>query len=181
MRDEVQYSMISTNKRMKAYCSEPLSHIENYQEAMNDPTRTWVIHHRKEIDNGVFRTPGELIENGMYWHRPASELIFLTKSEHSRIHLQNPEIRAKMSSSMKGRKLPPVPDERKARIRNSLSDKCKPVVMSRDGVETTFQSIRMATAWCRENGYPKAAPIAIKVVCRGVKKSAYGAKWRFKE
>ena len=173
--------MISTHKRMKAYCSEPLSHIENYQEAMNDPTQTWVLHHRNEIDNGVFRTPSELMANGMYWHRPASELIFLTRAAHNHIHLQNPETRAKITAGMIGRKLPPVPEERKARIRNSLSEKCKPVVMIRGGVETTFQSIRMATAWCRENGYPKAVPIGIKVVCRGVKKSAYGAKWRFKE
>ena len=173
--------MISTHQRMKDYCSEPLSHIENYQEAMNDPTQTWVLHHRNEIDNGVFRTPSELMADGMYWNRPASELIFLTRAMHNHIHLQNPTSRAKFHGNNAGKRLPPHSSERKAKIRNALRDKCKPVVMIRDGVETTFMSIKMAASWCRENGYPKAAPIAIKVVCRGLKNTAYGAKWRFKE
>ena len=28
-----RHKMISTHQRMKAYCSEPLSHIENYDKA----------------------------------------------------------------------------------------------------------------------------------------------------
>lgn len=44
----------------------------------------WDCHHRKETDEGL--SVAELIEQGLYWNRPASELIFLTRSEHMRLH-----------------------------------------------------------------------------------------------
>ena len=67
-------------------CSEDISLIENYQEAVSDDTQIWHCHHRGEIlPCGVF-SQHDLKKFGLYWHRPASELIFLTPSEHHRIH-----------------------------------------------------------------------------------------------
>lgn len=74
------------------YCCEDLSNIENYELAKADPTpNKWCIHHRDEckvLPSGivVIRTMKELIENGRYYNCPANELIFLTHSEHWKLH-----------------------------------------------------------------------------------------------
>lgn len=72
--------------KVKRYCREPLENIENYEAAINDTENIWHCHHRLETDKGISRD--ELITLGLYYDRPASELIFLTKSEHHRIHIQ---------------------------------------------------------------------------------------------
>ena len=41
--------MISENYA-KSYCSEEISLIENYQEAIADKEKMWDIHHRRECD-----------------------------------------------------------------------------------------------------------------------------------
>lgn len=68
-------------KRWQEYCSEDLSNIENYDKAIKDP-ENYVIHHR----NGENTSREELVAHEMYKNRPARELIFLTKSEHSSLH-----------------------------------------------------------------------------------------------
>lgn len=71
---------------IKVYCSEPLERIENYEEAVNDKDHKWECHHRLEIQ-GQFRNSKELlIRCGMYWHVPASQLIFLRSDEHRKLH-----------------------------------------------------------------------------------------------
>lgn len=71
-------------KRANKYCNEDISLIENYEQAVNNKTQIWDCHHRKETDEGLSKA--ELIKQGLYWNRPASELIFLTRSEHMRLH-----------------------------------------------------------------------------------------------
>lgn len=68
----------------KRYCCEDISLIENYDKAVNDTTQTWQIHHKLEIELNKKRD--ELIKMGLYYHRPASELIFLTIGDHRRVH-----------------------------------------------------------------------------------------------
>ena len=72
----------------KLYCSEDISFIENYREAIADQTRTWDIHHLRECDeNGrTLFTKKQLIENNLYYKRPASELMFVTRLMHSKLH-----------------------------------------------------------------------------------------------
>ena len=72
----------------KKYCSDDISLIENYHEAIADQKRMWDIHHRKECDeNGrTLFTKKQLIEMNLYYHRPASELIFVTRSMHWKMH-----------------------------------------------------------------------------------------------
>lgn len=66
-----------------------LTKIENYASAVHDNFIGWSIHHRLEVnDDG---TPNmsrdDLILANLYYFRPASELIFLTRSEHSKLHM----------------------------------------------------------------------------------------------
>lgn len=74
-------------KGIKYLCSEYWN-IENYEQAVNDETQIWDCHHRLEIDeNGKTKySRKNLIDNGIYYYRPAEELIFLTKNEHRLLH-----------------------------------------------------------------------------------------------
>lgn len=75
-------------KIAKSYCSDEISLIENYHEAIADEERRWEIHHRKECDSEgrTLFTMKQLIEMGLYFRRPASELIFVTRSMHWKMH-----------------------------------------------------------------------------------------------
>ena len=66
------------------YCCEDLSLIENYEQAINDKENKWDCHHRLETDLKL--SANELKARNMYYNRPASELIFLTHTEHTKIH-----------------------------------------------------------------------------------------------
>lgn len=84
------------NKSMFAFCiSEEIEEIENYKVAKENDFKGWCIHHRLETHNSdgkkriVNLTVEELKELDMYFNRPAKELIFLTRSEHSKLHKQN--------------------------------------------------------------------------------------------
>lgn len=73
------------------YCREPIENIENYALAVADIEHEWVLHHRDEVHvlpSGMVarRSKRELIENGRYYGCPASELIFLERREHAKLH-----------------------------------------------------------------------------------------------
>lgn len=76
--------MIS-DKQVRRYCCEEMSKIENYEVARNSNER-WDCHHRGEILPCGRFSPKDLVKFDLYWHRPASELIFLPHSEHQRMH-----------------------------------------------------------------------------------------------
>ena len=61
--------------------------IENYQEAVNDTTQLWVIHHRRELQDGfcIWKAE-ELVKIGQYYHREPDELIFMKLSDHISMH-----------------------------------------------------------------------------------------------
>ena len=65
------------------YCREPVENITGYKEAISNPGR-YVCHHLNEL---TF-TREELIKMNMYYHRPASELRIMTRSEHQKWHLK---------------------------------------------------------------------------------------------
>ena len=75
----------------KQYCKEP-EKIENFEKAKVDDFVGWHCHHRLQTwtSDGKRRavdiTAAELIALGMYYNRPADELIFLTESEHNSLH-----------------------------------------------------------------------------------------------
>ena len=75
--------MINLNQANK-YCSDDVSLIENYNEAINSD-KQYVCHHKNGIT--LNKSITELKELGLYFNRPANELIFLEISEHKRLHM----------------------------------------------------------------------------------------------
>lgn len=77
--------MISKDKA-KHYCKDDISLIENYQQAIEDK-EMWVVHHRLELKCPMYKpSSSELIVFGLYYDRPASELIFMKSSDHRALH-----------------------------------------------------------------------------------------------
>ena len=89
------------------YCKNYQS-IENYEKAKADNFKGWHCHHRLETytSDGERRlvdiTQKELKALGMYYNRPAEELIFLTTREHNAFKEGKPksdETRRKMKGN----------------------------------------------------------------------------------
>ena len=75
---------------VKKFCKD-FTKIENYEKAIADKAQTWHCHHRIElIATGavVDSTKQDLIDWGIYYNRPANELIFLTQAEHTALHMK---------------------------------------------------------------------------------------------
>ena len=99
----------------KCYC-DTIENVENYEKALEDDFKGWHCHHRLETHTSdgerrlVDISMDELVALDMYYHRPASELIFMTTLEHKRLHLKgkphSEEMRKKMSEAMKGKPSP---------------------------------------------------------------------------
>ena len=81
----VFYIMINEYNATK-YCRADLSLIENYDKAIADTTQTWDCHHRGEILPCGRFSIDDLKKFGLYYKRPASELIFLTLFAHRQLH-----------------------------------------------------------------------------------------------
>lgn len=93
-------------KSSYSFCREDIALIENYDKAIADNTQTWICHHRLEVQGKSIMGVQDLINRGLYYNRPACELIFLTPSQHSTLHNANrkPETFQKISRKMKGNK-----------------------------------------------------------------------------
>ncbi len=111
-------------KRIILFCKD-FTKIENYQLAVLDETQIWECHHKKEIEENKSRE--QLIKEGLYYNRPPEELIFLTESEHTKLHHTgkiswnkggslSEEHKRKISESLKGKKRPPMSEEWKRKM-----------------------------------------------------------------
>lgn len=122
-------------RQAKKFCKDDISKIENYDKAIADTTQTWHIHHRLELtlDGEFAHSMEELKRLGMYYKRPYFELIFLTKSEHHRLHKEdenNPMYgrqhsiytKRKMSESRKGENNPLYGKHHSEETRKKMSD-----------------------------------------------------------
>lgn len=101
-------------KNVKGYCKD-YTKIENYKEAVADTTQIWDCHHKLElVKTGavVDTTKKDLIDWGIYYNRPADELIFLTRADHYILHNKgkshkgkphSEEWKREHSEAMKGR------------------------------------------------------------------------------
>ena len=91
-------------RTVKEFCKD-YTQIENYEEAINDKTETWICHH---ILGEILRRE-QLIAHDFYYDVPSCMLKFVTKAEHNKIHKPNKgihhteETRRKMSESHKGK------------------------------------------------------------------------------
>ena len=102
-------------KQVKRFCKD-YTLIENYEEAVNDKTRTWVCHHIL----GEILTSEQLKDHDFYYDVPPCLLKFVTPSEHRRLHNKGrtgkkhpfygkrhtEETRKKISESLKGENNP---------------------------------------------------------------------------
>ena len=75
--------MIRRRDKVKRYCSEDISLIENYKEAISSP-ELYDCHHKDEID--LKMTAKELKTIDRYFNVPAERLIFIKHDEHARLH-----------------------------------------------------------------------------------------------
>jgi hypothetical protein len=79
------------SKSVKRFCKD-YTNIENYDKAMGDLNVTWECHHRLELESTgglVDLTTQGLKDFGLYYNRPADELIFLKPDEHRRLHMSS--------------------------------------------------------------------------------------------
>ena len=94
----------------KCYC-DIIENVENYEKAEKVNFKGWHCHHRLETHNSdgerrlVDITAKELIALEMYYNRPATELIFLTSTEHNRLHRKGKKMPA-ISAAKKGKHSP---------------------------------------------------------------------------
>ena len=110
---------------VKKFCKD-FKKIENYEKAVNDTTQTWACHHRLETHNSdgekrlVDIARKELIALGMYYDRPSEELIFLTITEHAKLHRKgkqhSEETKKKISEAREGKKREPFSEEWKRKL-----------------------------------------------------------------
>lgn len=126
--------------KFKRYCKD-YENIENYEKALADNFKNWDCHHRK----GEYISKNELVALGLYFDRPANELIFLPSSEHISLHKKGKtyfkgkhhteETKKKQSEAKKGEKNPNygkhtwnkgIPQSEEHRKKNSESHKGKP-------------------------------------------------------
>lgn len=107
--------------KFEKFCKD-YENIENYENAAADDFKGWNCHHKK----GVEFTQKELISLGMYYNRPAEELIFLTLAEHASLHmkgkLKSAETKKKMSEAQKGH---PVSEKTKKKLSEMNKGKWK--------------------------------------------------------
>ena len=112
----------------KSYCSEPLDKIEHYEEASAEDFAGWCIHHRLEIQpDGTRVSAKELIDQNLYYGRPASELVFMRNGEHSYLHNKDKVISAKTRQKIaEARKGKAISAEHRKKISEALSGENNP-------------------------------------------------------
>ena len=117
-------------RNFKIYCKD-YTNIENYENAAADNFKDWDCHHRLETHTSdgerrlVDITQKELQALGMYYNRPASELIFMKHGEHSSLHKPSDDTKNKMSETMKGENNPMYGKHLSEETKNKLSEELK--------------------------------------------------------
>lgn len=156
----------------RRYCCDDICKIENYAEAVSD-SKMWDLHHRAETDEVLSKR--ELKAQDRYWKRPASELVFLTKSAHMQLHfdagtMENQRKAARKAWAETGRK------NGAANGRKGAQKQSKPVLQfTKDGTFVKeWLSIREIK---RQLGFHAGH---ICDCCNGRLKSAHGFVWRCK-
>lgn len=93
IEQEKAYSQKYKKEIVRQYCIIGQDEkIENYEKAKSENFKGWCRHHRLEThtSEGIRRnidiTPQELKALGMYYNRPASELIYMRNGEHTTLH-----------------------------------------------------------------------------------------------
>ena len=172
--------MIS-EKYAKTFCCEDLSLIENYGLAINDTTQMWECHHRGEVLPCGRFSRDDLKKFGLYFYRPASELIFLTPTAHRQLHKKGvprgpmSEANKKaISEAKKGVQRGPLSEEHKKAIGEANSKKILQFTKSGEFIRE-WPSIREASKQLKINRGN------ICSCCNEKLKSAGGFIWKYPE
>lgn len=147
----------------KRFCSEHLSNIEVYVEMLNSDDK-WCVHHKLEISEGKSRA--QLMKECLYFDRPADELVFMTVSEHRRLHMLN------------------LRDETKEKLKKNRSKKRGKYKKRTDNKRPVVQLDRFGKKvkkWECEYDAEKYGfhQPAISACCRGKQKYHKGFKWMY--
>lgn len=133
----------------KSYCSEPLDKIEHYEEALAENFKGWCMHHRLEIQpDGKIVSMQELKDKGLYYDRPASELIFMRNGEHSYLHNKDKhpsaETRKKIAESKRGENNPRamLGKHHSEETRQKISEALKGMTLSEEHRKKLSESCR---------------------------------------
>lgn len=165
----------------KKFCCEDLRLIENYELAVNDTTQTWDCHHRGEVLPCGRFSRDDLKKFGLYYKRPASELIFLTHSEHRRLHAKGvprPDLKGIPLSEAHKKA---ISDSKKDVPRSEATKKAIGEARSKKVLQLT-KSGEFIRKW------PSAKEAELQLVisqssickcCNGKLKSAGGFVWRY--
>lgn len=159
----------------KLYCSEDISLIENYHQAIADEEKMWDIHHRRECDeNGrTLFTKKQLIEMNLYFNRPAEELIFVTRSMHWKLHREICEKHGKIWGKKYGKKYGKIVGKKYGAINGKKS--AIPILQfCKDGT--------LIKEWPSALEAERRLGILQSNICsclKGYRKSAGGFVWRY--
>ena len=162
-------------KCAKGYCSEDIALIENYQQAIADQTRMWDIHHRRESDSEgrTLFTKKQLIEMNLYFKRPASELIFVTKSMHRKLHREMLEKCGKICGKIWGKIRGKILGKKYGAINGK---KCSKLILQFTKSGEFIKEWPSAHEADRHLGIARSS---IGKCCKGRSKSAGGFVWRY--
>ena len=128
----------------------------------------WDIHHRRECDSEgrTLFTHKQLKEKNLYYNRPASELIFVTRSMHCKLHREMWENIGKNVGKIVGKKTGAINGKKRS----------LPIIqLSKDG--TLIKDWPSLSEACRQLGI---SPGNICSCLKGRYKSAGGFVWRYK-
>ena len=157
----------------KKFCCEDLSLIENYELAVNDNTQIWHCHHRGEVLPCGRFSRDDLKKFGLYYKRPAMELIFLTPTVHQQFHKKGVQLseahKRALSEAHNG---VPLSEEHKQAISEALSKKIMQFTKSGEFVREWPSAYEAS----RQLGI---AQPSICRCCNGKLKSAGGYVWEY--
>ena len=159
----------------KRFCSEEISLIENYHEAIADEEKMWDVHHRRECDSeGVtLFTKKQLIEMHLYYRRPASELIFVTRSMHKKLHREQMKNCGKIGGKIGGKISGKISGKKNGAI-NGKKRSIPILQFTKDGT--------LIKEWPSAREAERQLGISQSSICsclKGRKKSAGGFVWRY--
>ena len=152
----------------KKFCCEDISLIENYALAVADQTQTWDCHHRGEILPCGRYEAKDLKKFGLYYNRPACELIFLTHAEHASLHhkgVPRPDLKGV-----------PKSEEHKQKISDAMKGVNAKKVLQYTKSGEFVREWPSAMEAQRELGIAQSH---ICACCNGKLKSASGYVWRY--
>ena len=176
----------------KKFCCEDISLIENYALAVADTTQTWDCHHRGEILPCGRYEVKDLKKFGLYYKRPANELIFLPHDEHISLHHKgvprpylkgvplSEEHKQAISDAMKGVPKGPMSEATKQKMSDSHKGvpqpwKYKKILQFTKSGEFVREWASMTAIW-QELGIAQSN---ICACCKGKLKSAGGYAWKY--